>query len=406
MEEYIPREHYLEKLKGLRNLPLIKIITGMRRTGKSTLMMMLRDEIISSGIDSGKTYYRNLGDELDATISTPRELMDDIKSHLIPGKGCYIFLDEIQNVDGWERAVESLFIHGADLYVTGSNSHMLSSEICTKLSGRYVEIEVLPLSFREFLLFRGSYGPESSLDEKFSEYVRWGGLPTTVLMSGTRRDLVSMMISSTYDTVFVKDVIERNRVRNPSVISNVSKFMMKNIGDRTSPRNASGYLISKGIKASVDTVDSYIGFLEDAGLFTRARRIDSKTREYLQTSDKFYVTDLGMRNEIIGYNEMDIDGVLENIVFMELLYRYGNAPIMNVNGKEIDFVSFDENGNPMYYQVSVSILDPETLSRELAPLRAIRDNYPKTVITLDRYPYDNIDGIRIVNVVDMLTGRV
>lgn len=405
MEGYIDREHYLGKLRGLLDLPLIKVITGMRRTGKSTLMLMFRDEMISSGVDPGNTYYRNLGDELDSIISTPEELMDDIKTHLSPEKGSYIFLDEIQNVKWWERAVESLFIHGADIYVTGSNSRMLSNEISTKLSGRYVEIEVLPLSFREFLLFRDTYGPKASIDEKFSEYIRGGGLPVTALMSGSRRDLVSMMISSTYDTVFIKDVIERNRVRNPAVISNVSRFMMKNIGNRTSPKNASGYLTSKGIKASIDTVDSYIEFLENARLFARARRMDSRTREYLQTSDKFYATDLGMRHEAVGYDDRDLDGVLENIVFMELLYRYGNAAVMNVDGKEVDFVSFDTEGDPMYYQVSVSILDPETLKRELAPLRAIRDNYPKTVVTLDRYPYDNIDGIRIMNAIDMLTGN-
>lgn len=184
MEGYIDREHYLGKLRGLLDLPLIKVITGMRRTGKSTLMLMFRDEMISSGVDPGNTYYRNLGDELDSIISTPEELMDDIKTHLSPEKGSYIFLDEIQNVKGWERAVESLFIHGADIYVTGSNSRMLSNEISTKLSGRYVEIEVLPLSFREFLLFRDTYGPKASIDEKFSEYIRGGGLPVTALMSG------------------------------------------------------------------------------------------------------------------------------------------------------------------------------------------------------------------------------
>lgn len=403
MEGYVPREHYLEKLRGLKDLPLIKVITGMRRCGKSTLMMMFRDEIISSGVESEKTYYMNLGDELDNTISTPRELIDDIKSHLTPGKGNYIFLDEIQNVKEWERAVESLYIHGTDIYITGSNAHMLSSEISTKLSGRYVEIEVLPLSFSEYLQFRNIYNPDASIDEKFSDYIHWGGLPTTALMSRSRIDLISMMISSTYDTVFIKDVIERNRIRNPVVMKNISRFMMKNIGDRTSPKNISGYLTGKGIKASTDTVDSYIGFLEDARLFVRARRMDSRTREYLHTSDKFYAMDIGMRNVAIGYSDNDLDGLLENIVFLELLYRYGNASVMNVDGKEIDFVCFDAEGYPRYFQVSVSIIDQGTMKRELAPLKAIRDNYPKTVVTFDRYPYNNIDGIRVINIMDMLT---
>lgn len=405
MDGCIPRENYLEKLRGLRDLPLIKVITGMRRTGKSTLMMMFREEVVASGTDVGNTCYINLGDETDMTISTPRELMDGIKEHLVPEKGTYVFLDEVQNVDGWERVVESLFIRGVDVYVTGSNSRMLSSEISTKLSGRYVEVEVLPLSFSEYLLFRESYGPEATTEGKFSEYIRWGGLPVTALMSGSRADLISMMISGTYNTVFIKDVIERNRIRNPAVISNVSRFMMGNIGNRTSPRNASGFLVSKGMKASTDTIDSYIGFLEDARLFTRARRMDSKTKEYLHTSDKFYVTDIGMRNVAMGYDDRDIDGVLENIVFMELIHRYGNASVMDVDGREVDLVSYDPKGEPLYFQVSVSITDPNTMERELRPLRAIRDNYPKAVVTMDRYPYDNVDGIRIVNVVDFLTER-
>lgn len=211
------------------------------------------------------------------------------------------------------------------------------------------------------------------------------------------------MISSTYDTVFIKDVIERNRIRNPVVMKNISRFMMKNIGDRTSPKNISGYLTGKGIKASTDTVDSYIGFLEDSRLFVRARRMDSRTRGYLHTSDKFYAMDIGMRNVAIGYSDNDPDGLLENIVFLELLYRYGNASVMNVDGKEIDFVCFDAEGYPRYFQVSVSIIDQGTMKRELAPLKAIRDNYPKTVVTFDRYPYSNIDGIRIINIMDMLT---
>lgn len=181
--------------------------------------------------------------------------------------------------------------------------------------------------------------------------------------------------------------------------------MMKNIGDRTSSKNVSGYLAGRGTKASVDTVDSYIGFLEDSRLFTRVRRRDSKTKEYLRVSDKYYATDIGMRNVAIGYDDRDIDGLLENIVFMELLYRYGNASVMDVCGREIDFVSYDARGEPLYFQVSVSVNDPRTLERELEPLRGIRDNYPKTVVTLERYPYDNVDGIGIVDVVGFLTGR-
>lgn len=405
MADYILREHYLEILRGFRDRPVIKVITGMRRCGKSTIMRMFCDELIESGIPESDILFLNLGDELETAISNHRELIDAVKERFIPSKGKYIFLDEIQDVDGWERAVETFFERGADVYITGSNSNMLSTELSTRLSGRYVRMDVLPLSFKEFLTFREEYGPDATLDEKFYEYFHWGGLPGTVLMSGARKDLVSMLISGVYDTVFMKDVIQRNRIRNPATIANLSRFLMKNIGDRTSIRNASGYLISRGIKASAESVESYIDALCNANLFHHTRRKDSKTKEYLQTSDKFYANDLGMRDVAIGYDDRDFDGVLENVVFMELMYRYGNACVMNVDGKEIDFVSYDEDWNPMYFQVSVSVADPETMKRELAPLKALDDNYPKYVVISDRYPYDNVDGIRIVNVVDFLVSE-
>ena len=366
-------------------------------------MEMFRDEIIASGVLKSDTVFLNLGDEFDTTISNYRELIDAVKEQFVPSNGKYIFLDEIQDVDEWERAVETFFERGADVYVTGSNSNMLSSELSTKLSGRYVEIEILPLSFREFLTFREKYGPDTTVNQKFSEYIRWGGLPGTVLMSGARGDLISMLISGMYDTVFMKDVMQKNKIRNPTTIANLSRFLMKNIGDRTSVRNASGYLVSKGTKASAESVELYIDALCNAKLFRRTKRKDSKTKEYLQTSDKFYANDLGMRNVAIGYDDGDIDGILENVVYMELMYRYGNACVMNVEGKEIDFLSYDANWKPTYFQVSVSVTDPETLRRELAPLKVLDDNYPKYIVTLDKYPYDDVDGIRIVNVVDFLT---
>ena len=405
MSDYIVREHYLDKLRGLRNAPAIKVITGMRRCGKSTLMLMFRDELISSGVSPDDIFYMNFGDVLDDYITDFKGLVDLVKEKFTPSKGKYIMLDEVQLVDGWERDVGTFFDRGADVYITAPNLDMLSSELSTLLSGRYVSIEVLPLSFTEFMRFRETYGQRTTVDEMFSEYMRWGGLPATVLMSGSRRDLVSLLISGIYDTVFMKDVIERNNLRNPAVVGNLSRFLMKNIGDRTSVRNASGYLVSKGIKASSETVDSYILALEKAGLFHRAKRKDSRTKEYLRTSDKFYVNDLGMRNVSLGYDEKDLDGILENLVYMELLFRYGNAYVMNVDDKQIDLVSNDPNENPIYFQVSMNITDRTTLKREMAPLIALKDNYPKYIITLDRYPSDDIDGIRIVNIVDFLSHK-
>ncbi len=308
MSDYILRDHYLGILRGFRDCSVIKVITGMRCCGKSTILKMFREEIVASGIPERDTLLLNLGDELDSTISDYRDLIDAVKGRFVPTGGKYIFLDEVQDVDGWERAVETFYERGADVYITGSNSYMPSMELSTKLSGRHVVIDVLPLSFEEFLTFRETYGPDATPEEKFSEYIRWGGLPGTVLMSGTRRDLVSMLISGTYNTVLLKGVIQGNGIRNPATVTNLARFLMKNIGDRTSVRNASGYLTSRGTKASAESVESYIDALCNAKLFHHTRRKDSKRKEYLQTSDKFYANDLGMRNVAIGYDDRDIDG--------------------------------------------------------------------------------------------------
>ncbi len=273
-------------------------------------MEMFRDEIIASGVSENDTVFLKLGDEFETTISDYKMLIDAVKEKFIPAKGKYIFLDEVKDVSGWERAVETFFERGADIYLTGSNSNMLSSELSTKLSGRHVEMDVLPLSFTEFVMFREHYGPEAAISEIFSEYLRWGALPGTVLMSGARRDLVSMLIRGIYDTVFVKEVMQRKQIRNSSTIINLSRFLMKNIGDRTSVRVASGYLVSKGTKASSESIESYLDALCDAKLFHHTRRKDSKTKEYLHTSDKFYVNDLGIRNVILRYDDRDLDGIM------------------------------------------------------------------------------------------------
>lgn len=398
----IPRDHYLNMLRSARDMPLIKVITGMRRCGKSTLMEMIRDEIVSSGVSPEKLFYINLDDETEVTVETYRQLIDIVKNTLKPSKGTYIFIDEVQNIPEWEKAVESFHISGADVYITGSNSRMLSSEIATKLSGRYIEIPVYPLTFKEYLLFRETYGPKTSVGSMFDEYIRYGGLPAVAIMAGERRDLVSILLAGTYSTVYEKDVIERNEVRNASLLSNISRFLMKNIGDRTSVKNVVGYLASKKVKTSAETVDNYIGFLESAFLFYKAKRFDTETKEYLRTSDKYYVSDLGIRNERVGFHDADIDGILENLVFMELMVRSGNVSVCSIDGREVDFMTVSGE-NIEYYQVTMSIANDTTKERELKALKAIPDNHPKTIITMDRYPVKNIDGIRIVNIIDFLT---
>ncbi len=395
-----PREHYLEQLRSCKDTPFIKVITGLRRSGKSTIMDIFRAELIDSGIGVENIFYLNLENDDEDVPTDHRSLTDLVRSKIDVGKGRYLFFDEIQNVDGWESSVRTFYNSGADIYITGSNSKMLSSELSTKLSGRAIEIRVAPLVFSEYILFR----KESSLsdDDLFRDYIRYGGLPAIALsMDRQPPRITSEMIEGTYNTVYTKDVIERHQIRNPAGLSNLVRFLMRNIGDRTSSRKASNFIASNGIKLSHNAVEEYLEYIEESFIALRAKRMDLKTLEYLTTQDKFYAQDLGVRNYVSTFREDDMDGILENIVYNELIYRYGNACVCAVGRYEVDFM-VDPLDRPSYFQVCMSINDKVTRERELRPLREIPDNYSKTVITYDKYILDDVDGIRIVTIMDWL----
>lgn len=395
----IERSHYMDILRDSRDSPFIKILTGIRRCGKSTLLSMFRMELLKSGVPEGRMFRMDFDVDSTDIPHDHRALTDLVESSVEVGPGTCIFLDEVQNVHEWERSVASFYTKGADVYITGSNSQMLSSELSTKLSGRCLEIYVMPLVFSEYVRFRKI----QDIDRLLDDYIRDGGLPAVALAEDdSSRSIIPQIIEGTFNTVFVKDVIQRHSVRNVQSMMNLFRFMMRNIGDRTSARNAANYLTSSGIKTNHVTIEDHIGFLEEAFLVSRARRYDSKTKEYLVTSDKFYSTDLGVRNNVAGlrYYE-DLDGIVENIVYQELRYRYGHVAVLSVDNLEVDFVS-DPIHSPMYWQVSLNIGDANTRERELRSLEAIPDNYPKTIITYDRFPMDDIDGIRVVQLRDWL----
>lgn len=392
----IPRPVYQELLMRSVRTPMIKILVGMRRTGKSMLMKLFIQDLIESGIDSSSIYYRKFDDELEEERPDLRGLIDDVRSKIDVVEGSFILLDEMQDIDGWERAVESFYDAGADVYITGSNATMLSSQLATKLSGRFVELNVYPLTFREFVDFRRSRGDVSDEDSLLRRFQQTGSLPPVALMDETDTDLIDMMLTGIFNTVFVKDVVQRNEIRNSAKITNLNRFMLRNIGDRVSVRSVAGYLTSTSSKTNPETVDSYISMLEDAMLFYRAKRMDSKTKEYLRTSDKFYSTDIGIRNAMVPLLPDDIDGIMENIVFMELKKRYGTVCTFDVNGKEIDFAVWTPKYKA-YYQVCSDLSSTAVLKRELTPLKAIDDNYPKYVICRGGHMIDDADGIRIVD---------
>lgn len=399
---YITREKYLRFLEDSRDVPLIKVIIGMRRCGKSVLLEMFRDRLVEMGVNPDRIYYRKFDQELEGDVPDYRGLIESVKSSVSVSEGSYILLDEIQDVDGWERAVESFYGVGADVYITGSNANLLSSELSTKLSGRTIELEVLPLNFMEFRTFRSSVGDHSSDDVLLEEYMHLGGLPLVALIDGKVPGMADVVTNGVFNTVYVKDVLRRNKVRNEALMGNLNRFMMRNIGHRTSVRSAANYLTSAGCKTTPDTIDNYISMLESALLFHRARRRDSRTREYLRTFDKYYCNDLGVRNSIVGMRPEDIDGILENIVFMELRYRYGQVDVCDIDGKEVDFTVWTPD-HKAYYQVTYDMSSESTREREVSALKALDDNYPKYIITFTAYPLKDIDGIHVVKLSDWLT---
>lgn len=395
-----PREHYLDMLRRSKDMPFIKVVTGIRRSGKSTLMDVFRKELMESGVSEEDIVYLNFELDDPSLPRSHRDLTDYVVSRIRMEPGTYIFLDEIQNVEGWEISVGSFFSSGADVYITGSNSQTLSSELASRLSGRSLEIHVMPLTFREYVSFRRGSGLPT--DRLFRDFVAQGSLPAVAKLQDTSaKVLIPQILQGVYSTVYVKDIEQRHSISGSMRMANLVRYVMRNIGDRTSSRKASDYLVSKGVKISHVTIGDYLGYMDEAFLVIRARRVDSKTKEYLSTSDKFYVTDLGIRNQVVPFRQEDMDGLLENIVFNELRFRYSEVAVCDVNGTEIDFVA-DPRGTPSYYQVCMSISDPNTLERELRPLKALKDEYPKCIITYDRYMFDDIDGIRVVQVVDWL----
>ena len=394
--EYVSRPVYQDLLGRTVHTPMIKILVGMRRTGKSTLMKLFIEDLVASGTDPSAIYYRKYDEELEEERPDLRGLIDDVKSKISVGRDSFIFLDEMQDIDGWERAVESFYDAGAEVYITGSNANMLSSQLASKLSGRFIEINVYPLTFREFMDFRRARGDKSDENKLLKRFQQTGSLPAVALMEEGDADLIDMMLTGIFNTVFVKDVVQRNEIRNGVKISNLNRFMMRNIGDRVSIRSAAGYLTSTSSKTNPETVDSYISMLESAMLFYRAKRMDSATKDYLRTSEKFYCTDIGIRNSLVPPHPDDIDGIMENIVFMELKKKYGTVCTYDVDGKEVDFAVWTQNYKA-YYQVCSDISSADTLKRELAPLKAITDNYPKFIVCKGNPGFEDVEGIRIID---------
>ena len=404
----VERTEYLELIKSWRNEKVIKVITGIRHCGKSTLLEQYRNYLLSVGVSDEQIVFINFEDLDFEELLDYKKLYSYLTERLAKDRFTYIFLDEIQKVAEFEKVVDSLYIKdNVDIYITGSNSYLLSGELATLLSGRYVEISMLPLSFAEFCKLKNS---ESSVDELFAEYMRDGGMPYVALMDKTK-EKVDMYLEGIYNTVIVKDIEDRQKRREQdankrkitdiALLKNIAKFLAGSVGSPISVKSISDYIVSSGRKVSDNTVSDYIEALEESYIFYPAERYDILGNQTLKMNQKIYIVDLGIRRHLLSRKNYDLGFSLENVVFLELLRRGYKVNVGKVGATEVDFVA-QKDGKVHYFQVTASLADEKTFEREITPLRNISDNYPKTILTLDRFTLGDYEGIEVVNAVDWL----
>lgn len=393
----IDRNDYLSWLVKWKEQQIIKVVTGVRRCGKSTLFQIYQDYLLQNGVEKQQIIAINFEDLEYEELTDYKVLYQYVKDRLIPDRMNYIFLDEIQNVDAYQKAVDSLFLkENCDVYITGSNAYFMSGELATLLTGRYVELSMMPLSFKEFCM--GMEDDSISLGEKFNQYISNGSFPY-VLKYGYGEKEAKEYMNGIYNTILLNDIVKRLKVADVNMLEAITRFLMHNIGNRTSPSTIANTMTSNRMKIDPKTVDRYLRGLTDSLLFYEARRYNIKGKQFLSTMNKYYACDMGMRNMLVRSKESDIGHILENVVYLELKRRYSEVYVGMVGSDgEVDFVAM-KDGNPIYYQVSQTTLDEKVLERELAPLRQIRDNYPKYLLTLDEvFGEMNYDGIQKTNV--------
>ena len=393
----IPREEYFERLRNLKHKKLIKIVTGIRRCGKSTVLDMFKEELLNNGVDENQVIFINFEDYENKSLRNPESLYNYIKQRLT-SKMNYIFLDEIQRVEDFPEVVDSLYIKdNVDLYLTGSNSSLLSSEIATLISGRYVEIKMLPFSFKEFVK---ATNQTENLSSAYRQYIETSSFPYVLELLQTPQEITAYL-EGIYNTILVKDIIDRKKIADSNVLKSVTQFLFDNIGSELSSKKIADTLTSNGRKSDSKTIEKYVTSLEESFIVYRANRYNIKGKEYLKSLEKYYVADIGLRNFMLGKKSMDIGHILENVIYLELLRRGYSVYIGKIDDMEIDFVAQNSQGNT-YIQVAATVRDENTLKRELRSLQAVKDNYPKMLLTLDDDPEADYDGIIRKNALDWL----
>ena len=399
MHALIDRPVYMEQLINFREKQIIKVVTGIRRCGKSTLFDLYCKYLQNDGVREDQLIRINLEDPDLHDIQNYIQLYNLIKGRLNPDKMNYIFIDEVQTIPDFQKAVDGLFIKpNCDVYITGSNAYMLSGELATLLSGRYVEIRMLPLSFREYI---SALVDETDLQMKFQRYIQNGSFPY-ILQLSHRRD-IHAYLDGIYTSIVLKDIVARHRISDAGMLDSVIRFMFDNIGNLCSATKIANTMTSYGRKISAPTVENYLSALVDSFILYKADRYDMKGKQYLATGSKYYLADIGLRYYLLGSKRVDMGHILENIVYLELLRRGCEIHVGKVGSAEVDFITTGDEGTE-YYQVAYTVndADGETLARELAPLESIRDHNPKYLITMDFVPLTSHNGIKQVNALEWL----
>ncbi|MDR0883309.1 MAG: ATP-binding protein [Oscillospiraceae bacterium] len=395
----IQRQEYLDSLISFRDKQLIKVVTGIRRCGKSTLFALFQETLRSDGVADEQIISVNLEEGEYDEIENYKQLYSFVTERLVPDKKMYIFLDEVQRVTDFQKAVDSLYVKkNCDVYITGSNAYLLSGELATLLSGRYVEIKMLPLSFKEYV---SSFPENTNLERLYSDYIQNSAFPYAreIPRAKDRR----LYLQGIYDTVVLKDIVARKKFPDTAMLASVARFMFDNVGNLCSTKSIADTMTSAGRKIAVHTVESYLTALTECFILYQIGRYDVKGKQYLKTGDKYYAVDIGLRYALLGTKKADMGHILENVVFLELLRRGYEVYIGKVGNTEVDFIVIGDEGEE-YYQVAYTVIDAtgETLRRELAPLEAISDHNPKYLLTMDNTPLTSHNGIKQINVLDWL----
>lgn len=396
----IQRTEYLNKLIAFKDKQLIKIVTGVRRCGKSTLLEIYQDWLRNNGVADEQIISINFEDIDYEELTDYKKLYAYLKQCLSKNKITYIFLDEVQHINDFPKVVDSLYIKkNVDVYITGSNAYMLSSEIATLISGRYVQIEMLPLSFKEYMESTGSMNDRGV---KYTEYLENSSFPYTLELKGQPNEIRDYL-EGIYNTIVVKDIVTRKKITDTMMLKSILRFVFDNIGSPLSSKKIADTMTSFGRKIDTKTVEKYLEALSESYIIYQAKRYNIKGKQYLKTLEKYYVVDIGLRFMLLGSRKVDAGHILENVVYLELLRRGYDVYVGKVDEFEVDFVAQNSKGTT-YFQVALTVRDEKTLDRELRPLQSIRDHYPKFILTLDDDPETEYDGIRRINARDWLLG--